>query len=153
MNYQPWVDLFGKAADDSAVRSAVAKAGITKPLRIGRDELTVGADVPDTGMHIVFTDESIMNPSSGLLGRPILSSVLMILQHPKKPKLYTGPLPYQLKKETSQEAMRARFGKPVESDDDMRWDTWLVDGLKLTVCFTSDLQSIDRLTVKLPTSR
>jgi hypothetical protein len=106
-------------------------------------------------MNITFTDESILaidSEGKGVVGRPILSSVGMIVQHPVK-RVYTGPLPYGIAIHTSQAAMRSRFGQPVETDDDLRWDSWLVEGLVLYASYLDDLQSIDRIAVRLPGSR
>jgi hypothetical protein len=152
MDYKQWVDLFGKAADDPLVRAAVTKAGITKPLKIGGHELSVIADVPGKGMSIIFADDSVLHPGTGLIGRPILSTVNMAVQHPTRKDLYTGPLPFKLTKTTGQAALRERLGTPVESEEDLRWDAWVVDGLQLTVGYTKDLRSIRSVSVKLPGS-
>ncbi len=152
MDYKQWVDLFGKPADDPLVRTAVVKAGITKPLKIGRDELSVIADVPGKGMSIIFADDSVLHPGSGLIGRPILSTVNMAVQHPTRKDLYTGPLPFKLTKNSGQSALRDRFGAPVESEEDLRWDAWILEGLQLTVGYTKDLQGVRSVSVKIPGS-
>jgi hypothetical protein len=150
VDYKQWVNLFGKTPDDPDVKKAVAAAGIVKPLKIGADELSVAADLPKGGMTIEFTDESIVRPG-GLAGKPILTSVMMLLQHPSIKELYNGPLPHGIVKKTSKAGMRARFGEPVESDEDRRWDTWIVDGMRVSATYSRDLESIARLSVKAPT--
>jgi hypothetical protein len=151
MDYIQWVNLFGKSADDAQVRNAVSKAGITKPLKIGGDELSVRADIKGQGTTIIFTDETILHPdAAGVVGRPILSSVLMILQGPNKANLYKGLLPFELKKDDSRESVRARLGPPVQSNDEYRTDMWLVDGSKLAATYAQDLQSLTRISVSLP---
>jgi len=153
MDYKTWVDLFGKSKDDAHVRKAVVDAGITKSLKIGRDELSVSADIKGKGMTITFTDESILRPDTGgLLGRPILSSVLMILQHPDKANLYKGPLPHQLDKNDSQAVVRKKFGVPMKSNDERRWDAWIIDGARVTITYAKDLLSVNRVSLALPDS-
>lgn len=154
MDYKHWVDLFGKPADDPAVRDAVATAKITKPLKMAADELSVRADIKGEGTTVVFTDETILRPGPGsLLGRPILSAVSLILQHPDKKNLYKGPLPADLKIADSQAALRAKFGPPTQSNDVMRADAWLRDGLTLGAAYAKDLQSLNRVSLSLPGSR
>jgi hypothetical protein len=153
MDYKPWVDMFGRSTDDAQLRKAVADAGITKSLKIGRDELSVSADVKGKGMTITFTDESILRPNTGgLLGRPILSSVLMILQHPDKSNLYKGPLPHQLDNNDSQALLRKKLGVPLKSNDERRWDAWIIDGVRVTVTYAKDLLSINRVSLAHPDS-
>ncbi len=152
MSYQDWVKLFGKPADDAAVKDAVKRAGVTKKIKIGNDELSVSADLPGTTLTIEFTDESVLDKSGkGIAGRPILSSVLITVQDPTEGVNYDGPLPHGLVKNTSRDSLRARFGTPAKSSEPpQRWDTWLVDGLTLFVGFTRDLQSINRVALSLP---
>jgi hypothetical protein len=153
MDIKHWVDLFGKAADDSQVRASVAKAGITKPLKIGRNELSVRADIKGEGTTIVFTDESLLRPDGGVARRPILSAVMAVIQSADKGNLYKGALPHGLKKSDSQTAVRARFGPPTESNEDNQTDAWLVDGLTLAVSFSEDLKSIIQLSLAHPDSQ
>jgi hypothetical protein len=150
MDYTPWVDLFGRAADDLAVRGALARAGVTETVRIERDELSEAVDLPQTGMTVEFTDESILRPEGGKVRRPILTSVLMIIQHRKMSYLYEGALPCGLVRETSRDAMRARLGSPVKSNEKLRWDEWTVDGLTLSVSYPADFSSITRVGIRLP---
>lgn len=154
MNYKHWVDLFGKSADDSGVRDAAAKSKISKPLKIAPDELSVRADIKGEGTTVIFTDETILRPGPGsLLGRPILSAILLILQHPDKKNLYKGPLPADLNIGDSQEALRARFGPPTQSNEEMRTDAWLRDGVTLAATYAKDLRSLNRVSLALPGSR
>ena len=152
MDYTTWIALFGKSATDPAVVSALAAANVTKALVIASDELGVSADIPNSGMTIGFTDESVLSPATGLIGKPILTSVLMILHHPSRRDIYTGPLPLNLVKATSREDMRKRFGAPVSFDEDMGWDSWLVENHQVTATYRKDWQSIARLSLKVPAS-
>lgn len=153
MDYQYWSQHFNKAANDLGLAAAISQAGITKPLTIESDGLSVAADVPGQGLTIVFTDESILRPEMGTVGKAILSSVVMLLRHPSTPDLYRGRLPYGLTPETSQSAMRHRFGAPIESGDGRPWDIFQVDGLEVSPTYARDLKSIARLALRIPGGR
>ena len=152
MDINEWVNLFGKSADDPLVRDAVAKAGITKPLKIGRNELGVRADIKGQGMTIVFSDETLLNPDNGVARRPILSAVMAVVEGSDKNNLYKGTLPQNLKKSDSQAAVRARLGAPTDSNDFNQTDAWLIDDLILAVSFTEDLTSIIQVSLAHPDS-
>lgn len=153
MNYETWSRLFGRTPNDPDVAAAVTAAGITKTLSIGSDELSVAADIPGQGLTILFTDESILRPEGGLAGLPILSSVMMLLRHPSAPHLYKGPLPFGLSANTTQGAMRQRFGTPIEVGEGRPWEIFSIEGFELSPTYSRDLQSITRLTLRLPGSR
>lgn len=153
MNYETWSRLFGRTPNDPDVAAAVAAAGIVKTLSIGSDELSVAADIPGQGLTISFTDESILRPQGGLADLPILSSVMMLLRHPSAPHLYKGPLPFGLPANTTRDAMRQRFGAPIEVGESRPWEIFLVEGLELAPTYSRDFQSIERLTLRLPGSR
>jgi len=155
VNYKQWVDLFGTSADDAAVRAVLTSSGINSPIKIGKDELSTREDIAGEGTTIVFTDETILKPndSRSLLGRPIISAVLMILDQPNKNDLYQGPLPYHLNKNESQAALRARLGTPSKINDKYRTDAWEVDGMILATSYAKDLKSLTKVSLKLPNSR
>jgi hypothetical protein len=154
MSYEQWVPLFGKAADDPAVAEALKAAGITTKIKIGKDELRASENVPGTGMMITFTDESVLNPSQGVIGRPILTAVMMVVQSNQGDTLYTGPLPQKLEKQTSRDALRARLGNPLRSSDGpVFWDAWQIDGVEVQPTYKRDRQSIARVVVRRPESR
>ena len=115
MDYTQWMKMFRKSADDAQVRSAVVTAGITKPLKIRRDELSVRADIKGQGMTIIFSDESVLPPSAGgTAGSTHPVWVSMILQSRQKDNIYKGPLPYDLKVEETQAAVPPGLGIPAK---------------------------------------
>jgi hypothetical protein len=149
MDYSEWVKMFGMGADEVPVRDALAKAGLKGRIKIDRDDDSTSEDLPKSGITLEFTDESTLR-KKGLIGRPILSSVLMVLKaHKNAPDVYTGALPFGLT-ETSQAALRKRFGKPKETSDDYKWDMWIVEKLAVTAKYAPDLSSTLRLTLSLP---
>jgi hypothetical protein len=52
LTFQAWVHLFGKPADDPAVQQALASVGLTKPIKIGKQELSTREDLEGQGTTI-----------------------------------------------------------------------------------------------------
>jgi hypothetical protein len=155
MDYKTWVKLFGKSADDPAVRQALAKAGITSRIKMARDELSAREDIDGEGTTIIFTDDTILRPddAGAVVGRPIVSSVLMILDARNKKDLYKGPLPHKLKQNESRDGLRKRFGTPSQINDTFRADAWEIDGLTVGVGYSKDLMSLTEVSLSLPNSQ
>lgn len=154
MDYAQWIKLFDKPADDIQVRSLLAKSGITDAIKINREELSVAEDIEGQGMTIIFTSETILHPAAGgIVGRPILSGLIMELQTKKrKSNFYMGSLPCELKKDLSQTTVRDRLGAPLQINEEYRTDAWIIDGLELAVTYAEDLQSLTQVSVSLPES-
>jgi hypothetical protein len=148
-NYKDWLDLFGHTAEDPAVKALLRSAGVTKRLVMPRDELDLLVDIP--GMTVNFQDAELFEdlPPVGS-GNCVLTGVVLRLEK-DKPSNYMGPLPYDIKRDSSQSDLRARFGKPSESESDIGWDRWIVaDNLTLTAQYTGDRSSIEALLLSLP---
>ncbi|MDX8514039.1 hypothetical protein [Mesorhizobium captivum] len=148
-NYQDWIGLFGHTAEDPAVKALLRSAGITKRLVMPRDELDLLIDIP--GMTVNFQDAELFEdlPPVGS-GNCVLTGVVLRLEKDKT-AAYTGPLPYDIKRDSSQADLRARFGEPSESEGDIGWDRWVVaDNLMLTAQYTGDRASLEALMLSLP---
>ena len=63
---------------------------------------------------------------------------------------YTGPLPFAIDPTSNQERLRSRFGEPSDSDEDLCWDEWTLDGLELRIGYTDDFSAMEAVTVSLP---
>ena len=61
--------------------------------------------------------------------------------------MYTGPLPFNIDRNSTQEQLRARVGEPSESDEELCWDEWIVDGLELRIAYTDTLDSIKAVNI------
>ncbi|UVK44052.1 hypothetical protein BPNPMPFG_005926 [Mesorhizobium sp. AR07] len=149
LNYKDWLDLFGHTAENAAVKSLLRSAGVTKKLVMPRDELDLLVDIP--GMTVNFQDAELFeDPPPVGSGNCVLTGVVLRLEKDKT-STYTGPLPYDIKRDSSQSDMRARFGKPNESESAIGWDRWIIaDNLLLTAQYTSDRSSIEALMLSLP---
>ena len=148
LTFQDWVHVFGKPADDPAVQQALASVGVIKPIKLGRKELSTREDIEGQGTTIVFTSESILNPSdsTAVAGRPIVSCVMVMLER------YDGSLPYQIARDDSQQTLRARLGTPAQINERFRADGWEIDGMILGVGYSKDLQSLTQVSLSLPNS-
>lgn len=155
MDLMQWVELFGRDADDGEVRKALADAGIAERITIKRQALSEREDLPGQGTTVVFTSETMLRPDdpAAVVGRPILSAVLVILDQANKDDLYQGPLPYHLGRSDGQGALRTRLGPPAKINQESAIDTWQIDGKKLAAIYSRDLQSLRKLTMALPGSQ
>ncbi|RWN59458.1 hypothetical protein [Mesorhizobium sp.] len=114
-----------------------------------RDELDLLVDIQ--GMTVNFQDAELFEdlPPVGS-GNCVLTGVVLRLEK-NKASTYVGPLPYDIRRDSSQSDLRARFGKPSESEGDIGWDRWIVaDNLTLTAQYTGDRSSIEALMLSLP---
>ena len=154
MDFKQWADLLGRPADDAAVCRALAEAGISERIKIGKKELSTREDLEGRGMTIVFTSETILRPDDpgAVVGRPIVSAVMVVLDQPSKKNLYEGPLPYGLEKADSLAALRGRLGTPGQTNERYRTDAWEIDGMTLAASYSKDLQSLTQLSLSLPGS-
>jgi hypothetical protein len=142
MNYDVWLPMVGLPSDEPKLADALNKAGIANPIKIGADEISEIAEIQATGMVLEFTDESVVDPDDGLVGRAVLTGVTMHVHNPKTPTRYTGMLPFGLAADMSRDAVRALLGTPVESEDDFRWDQFEREGFGVNVSFAKGYQSI-----------
>lgn len=73
--------------------------------------------------------------------RPLLLvSVDAYVDTPKVRKLYTGTLPHQLQVGMTRKEIRKHLGKPHDGDDEVPFDSWLLDGRELIVGYNASLQ-------------
>jgi len=145
MDYKQWVDLFGRTTEDEALQAALAAVGVDKPPVIPKDELRARVEL--NGIMLIFTDEALFPDLEEVgEGGGVLTRVVLFL----KDGSYTGSLPFDLNRDDTQEALRARFGDPIKEDEEFRWDEWKVDELLLRVKYTGDWAALQQVIVKLP---
>jgi hypothetical protein len=82
-------------------------------------------------------------------GSTLLSGIVLPLKGHKWGQ-YDGELPFQLDRANSRDQLQARFGKPIESDEDFYWEKWKVDNRILHVTFTDDYQTLTAVSIWLP---
>jgi hypothetical protein len=149
MDYRVWQELFGRTADDPAVKQRLLAAGVTKRLVMPRGELDLLVSI--AGMTLNFQDAQLFRtrPPVGE-GNCLLTGVTLHLRNYSK-GVYDGPLPAGIAPDASQADLRGKFGEPVESDADIGWDQWPAEqGLMLTVQYTDSRQGVDSMLLSLP---
>src|SRR5579871_5621161 len=132
VDYQSWAAFLGLPANDSQVVAALAADGVTNPITLRSDELTVNVDFKRYGMSVGFTSEYALR--GGVADLPILTSVVMkpvLGKTAKNWTAYSGSLPYGLKKTHSKNDVVSLLGDPVHSDSDFYSARWKIDGREL----------------------
>ena len=152
MDYQQWLPLFGLAATDGKVVSALAAAGVTTPVVLPPQTFTTGVDFKPKGVGVGCTAEFKLR-EGGVADLPILASVVLMTAPSKNAKgwtPYAGPLPHSIKKTDSKDDLVAKLGEPATLDDFFNSAGWVIDGLRLGVLFTDDWKKIKQLGLMLP---
>jgi hypothetical protein len=143
MDYKDWLELLGKDTADPKIKDALAKVGVKRVPRIGKDDLETEVEVDDA--RLVFSPVDLYpSRSKGGDGVYVFSGLVLLMDD------YKGELPLEIKPTDSQKDLRSRFGKPVELDERFRWDEWKVDDRLVRADYAEDYKSLDALTVSLP---
>jgi hypothetical protein len=150
-----WTKLLGKSQDDTALKAALAAAGVKKIPKLGRDEFRVFADLKGHGMSIEMTDEAVLKDLTDQdrgEGPLILTGVDAFIERKKNRDVYKGKLPYNLAPDMTRADVRKVLGSPKVSDDQVPYDLWLRDKFEVTVGYTKDLK-VGHVNVEVAKSR
>jgi hypothetical protein len=148
MHFKEWLSLFGRDSEDASVKAALAKRGVTKVPPIKKDRLDTRVEFDDS--MLIFTTATLFpGRNAGGDGSSLLTGLVLPLK--LKWGEYKGELPFQLNRTDSQKTLRDRFGEPAESDEDLNWDEWKIDGLLLHITYNEDYDALTSVTVQLPT--
>lgn len=152
MNYQYWVNFFGKNSDDKEIIDSLAELGINKKIKIEKDHTKVKIDIQNEGIILVFIDEASLYKLHKVIGEaaPILSGIILILNKPKIKNFYRDILPYGLKQTDSQADLEKSLGTPKEIDDEFYLERWQIDNLELVVKYEEDFKSLSSVMIGLP---
>jgi hypothetical protein len=155
MDMGTWIDLLGKSQDDSAVKAALAAAGVKKVPKLPKDDLSVIFDLKGHGLALEMSDEAwlkrLKDQDIGE-GPLILTSVDAYFVRKKSKDVYKGALPYKLAADVTKAELRKKFGRPARTGDDIPYDIWVRDGLEVTAGYTDDL-GLEHFEVKVPRSK
>jgi hypothetical protein len=149
MSYKEWADLLGRDSEDKDVKALLAKRGVKRVPPIKKDRLDASVEFDDMMLKFA-TAELFPSRSEGGDGSSLLSSIVLPLQGKNWGEYKGKDLPLELNRTDSQKKLRKRFGKPQDSDSDLHWDEWVVDGFRLRVKYTGDNQEIAVITFGLP---
>lgn len=140
MDYQKWVDLFGRTNNDPHLTENLKRAGVTKRVVMPRDEIYLSVDAD--GMTLQFQDVGLFKDVPGGAGTCVLTSVTM---HVKRDP---WPSPYDIPKDATRPSLRERFGTPMEQEE--AWDQWRVsDKLLLKARYKIDGDALMKVTLSV----
>ena len=144
MDYRKWIEMLGRTSEDAAVKDELKKGGVTKKLVMPRDELDLLVSVP--GMTLRFQDADSLDDIQPVgTGNCVLTAVTIHLDE------YTGPLPLNIKANTTRDQLFSQLGSPLEQEEAAYGHIWrIADRLNLEAYFSSDGKSLESLVLELP---
>lgn len=144
MHANDFISCVGKPEDAPEVRALLAALGVTKKVKMPKDDIEARVDLPRQGLSLIFEPEG---PKSSRL---VFSAVQFLSDSNEGYKSFKGTLPHNLLFSDAQAEARAKLGKPGESKKAFRLDRWKLDGLKLTVEYAKTDLRIGAITVESP---
>lgn len=146
--YADWARHFGKATTDPELVAEFNAAGIAKiPIR-ARDDVHTSEDVGALTVNLfdpLFLGIELKLPK----GASILAGIAIHLGDLGE-RTYSGQLPYSLEADDTQTSLRQKLGEPRKSNDRRRWDSWLIDGLKVTAKYSEGFERLESVAVFIP---
>jgi hypothetical protein len=149
MSYKEWAELLGRDSEDKEVLSLLMKRGVKRVPPIKKDRLDASVEFDDMMLKFA-TAELFPSRSDGGDGASLLATIVLPLKGQKWGEYKGEELPFELSRKDSQKKLRKRFGKPSESDSDLRWDEWVIGGLRLRVKYIEDYNELATITFGLP---
>jgi hypothetical protein len=150
-----WIKLLGKSQDEPALKAALAAAGVKKVPKVARDDFSVIFDLKGHGMSVEMTDEAYLKKLDDQdigEGPLILTGVDAYIERKKNRDLYKGKLPHGLAADMTRTDVRKLLGAPKAGDDQVPYDSWLLDKLAVTIGYTKDLK-LGHVNVEVPKTR
>lgn len=143
-----WIEFLGRSSEDADLRVALKEAHGKEPPILKKDRLSASVQLRDVALE--FTDADIYPDfSRGGDGETILTSVIFPLKNLKWGE-YKGPLFLSIERSDSRDKLRGRFGVPIATDEDSRWDEWIVGDRVLRAGYTEDFSALRSITRALP---
>ena len=145
MDSSEFIACIGRLEEDPQVQRILAAIGVTKKLKMPRDDIDVRASVPKLGLSMIFEPEG---PKSSRL---MLSAVQFISDTEKGYRGFAGELPAKLLFSDLKAQARAKLGQPQEDDEDLRLDIWRFGELRLAISYARNApHPVGVVTVQLP---
>ena len=144
MNSDELVACIGKSEDSPEVEAILEKIGVTKKLKMPKDDIEARVDLPKQGMSLIFEPE---DKKSSVL---ILTGVQFFSDAEQGFTSFQGVRPGSVLCSDTQAVVHSKLGKPVETKKAMRIDGWKVDGLLLTVEYAKKDFRIAMIAVEIP---
>ena len=143
MHSNDFIAALGKGEETPEVQRIFSAFGVTKKLKMPRDDIEARVDLPKDGLSLVF------EPEGPKTSRLLFTAVQFLSDAEQGYKSFTGGLPGNLAFTDTQAEVHAKLGKPAESKKAFRLDRWKPNGTKLTVEYGKDDPRIGVITVEL----
>jgi hypothetical protein len=144
MDSNDFIAHLGKAYDAPEVQRLLAAVGVTKKLKMPKDDIEARADLPKLGLSLIFKPEG---PKSSVL---IFQAAMFLSNDNKGYTSYSGALPAQLLWTDKPAEVRVKLGKPTESKAALRLDRWTTPDQILTIEYAKESKRIHCVTVHIP---
>jgi hypothetical protein len=144
MNSNDIITCLGKSEDTPEVQNLLNAVGVTKKLKMPRDDIEARADLPKLGLSLIFKPEK---PKSSLL---VFYAVQFFSDAEKGYISFAGTLPSHLLLTDTQSEVRGKLGKPSETKAALRLDRWKQSNYVLTIEYSKESLSIGVITVHIP---
>ena len=145
MDYSAFVPCIGKQEDAPEVQALLSTVGVTKKLKMPKDDIDVRHELPDLGLSLIFKPE---DPKSSRL---ILTAVKFMSGAEHGYASYGGTLPAKLLFTDGHAQTHAKLGPPKIEKQKLRLDIWQLQNLRLAIHYTKDEpQRVAVITLQLP---
>jgi len=148
LNVANTIALLGKSENDNEVTAFLHDASIPQPLkRPARDEFQVNIQLEDQPIELCFVTAESLGAKGNTLaeGELILNTVFIIPDIESSDDDPVGILPFGLNIRESRSATRKNLGDPEWSSPVMKNDRWIIDGIRVLICFSNDESSVRQI--------
>jgi hypothetical protein len=142
MNAQDFVPLINKPDDAPEVEALLRSLKVTKKPRLPKDDLYAYVQFPGQGFVLVFQESS--DPRSSKL---VVSSAQIYSDAETGFTTFSGALTDGLQFTDGRTEVRKRLGKPDDTTDFTRTDTWRRSSYDLSVQYTRDKKRIQMVSL------
>lgn len=147
MDSNEFVACIGKPDESPEVQRILTALGVTKKLKMPKDDIEARVDLPKKGLSLIF------EPAGTKTSQLLFTGVQFFSDAEQGYASFQGALPGNVLMSDSQAEVHAKLGKPFETKKAMRIDGWKLDGLLLTVEYAKKDHRIAMIAVEVPPKR
>ena len=117
LSYKDFEKALRKPADSVEVQAILSALGVTKPPKMPRDDIEARVSLPKNGLNLIFQPEASKKSL-------VLTAFLLFSDSEKSYSSFAGELPSGLAFADTRKEVAEKLGKPIKSDEVLRWDKW-----------------------------
>ena len=144
MDGKDLIELLRKSDESPDISKALSELGVTKKLKMPKDDIEARIDLPKKGLSLIFKPEA---PKTSKL---VFTAVQFFSDASEGFTTFPGKLVESLQFNDTQAEVRKKLGKPAEIMKDLRRDQWNLKGLVLTVKYSRKDGRIGMISVHVP---